>query len=94
MPNEFPRQLLYIPHQLKTFLLCSFVSDLSVGREPSGGPGGGSQSPSWISLARQKQRILKENSLEETMDSKDPAEMVGMVHIVSCVLLFTEKPTV
>ncbi|XP_014055504.2 CB055 protein isoform X5 [Salmo salar] len=44
--------------------------DLSVGRVPSGG----SESPSWISVARQKQRIFKENSLEETTEKKVPAE--------------------
>ncbi|XP_052342961.1 capping protein-inhibiting regulator of actin dynamics-like [Oncorhynchus keta] len=63
------------PSELDGMVKPKRIPDLSVGREPSGGPGGGSQSPSWISLARQKQRILKENSLEETMDSKDPAEM-------------------
>ncbi|XP_055782471.1 CRACD-like protein isoform X4 [Salvelinus fontinalis] len=48
--------------------------DLSVGRVPSGGSSGGSESPSWISVARQKQRIFKENSLEETTEKKVPAE--------------------
>ncbi|XP_070959334.1 CRACD-like protein isoform X4 [Oncorhynchus clarkii lewisi] len=47
--------------------------DLSVGRVPSVGSSGGSESPSWISVARQKQRIFKENSLEETTE-KVPAE--------------------
>ncbi|XP_031652993.1 uncharacterized protein KIAA1211-like isoform X6 [Oncorhynchus kisutch] len=48
--------------------------DLSVGRVPSVGSSGGSESPSWISVARQKQRIFKENSLEETTEKKVPAE--------------------
>ncbi|XP_024238323.1 CRACD-like protein isoform X5 [Oncorhynchus tshawytscha] len=47
--------------------------DLSLGRVPSVGSSGGSESPSWISVARQKQRIFKENSLEETTE-KVPAE--------------------
>uniref|UniRef100_A0A8C7UN60 Zgc:66433 n=2 Tax=Oncorhynchus mykiss TaxID=8022 RepID=A0A8C7UN60_ONCMY len=63
------------PSELDGMVKPRRIPDLSVGREPSGGPGGGSQSPSWISVARQKQRILKENSLEETTDNKDPAEM-------------------
>ncbi|XP_029515330.2 CRACD-like protein isoform X2 [Oncorhynchus nerka] len=63
------------PSELDGMVKPKRIPDLSVGREPSGGPGGGSQSPSWISVARQKQRILKENSLEETTDNKDPAEM-------------------
>ncbi|XP_036798569.1 CRACD-like protein isoform X6 [Oncorhynchus mykiss] len=48
--------------------------DLSVGRVPSVGSSGGSESPSWISVARQKQRIFKESSLEETTEKKVPAE--------------------
>nr|XP_046178730.1 acrosomal protein KIAA1210-like isoform X3 [Oncorhynchus gorbuscha] len=67
------------PSELDGMVKPKRIPDLSVGREPSGGPGGGSQSPSWISLARQKQRILKENSLEETTDSKDPAEMEELI---------------
>ncbi|XP_024284733.1 CRACD-like protein isoform X5 [Oncorhynchus tshawytscha] len=63
------------PSELDGMIKPKRIPDLSVGREPSGGPGGGSQSSSWISVARQKQRILKENSLEETTDNKHPAEM-------------------
>ncbi|XP_064829528.1 CRACD-like protein isoform X2 [Oncorhynchus masou masou] len=63
------------PSDLDGMVKPKRIPDLSVGREPSGGPGGGSQSPSWISVARQKQRILKENSLEESTDNKDPVEM-------------------
>ncbi|XP_020357756.1 uncharacterized protein KIAA1211-like isoform X2 [Oncorhynchus kisutch] len=59
------------PSELDGMVKPKRIPDLSVGREPSGG----SQSSSWISVARQKQRILKENSLEETTDNKHPAEM-------------------
>eukprot|EP00063_Salmo_salar_P093375 XP_014068210.1 PREDICTED: uncharacterized protein KIAA1211-like isoform X2 [Salmo salar] len=73
-PNSKPA-LPRKPSELDGMVKPKRTPDLSVGREPSGGPGGGSQSPSWISVARQKQRILKENSLEETTDNKVPAEM-------------------
>uniref|UniRef100_A0A4W5LJ08 Zgc:66433 n=1 Tax=Hucho hucho TaxID=62062 RepID=A0A4W5LJ08_9TELE len=73
-PNSKPA-LPRKPSELDGMVKPKRIPDLSVGRVPSGGPGGGSQSPSWISVARQKQRILKENSLEETTDNKVPAEM-------------------
>ncbi|XP_038868449.1 CRACD-like protein isoform X2 [Salvelinus namaycush] len=73
-PNSKPA-LPRKPSELDGMVKPKRIPDLSGGREPSGGPGGGSQSPSWISVARQKQRILKENSLEETTDNKVPAEM-------------------
>ncbi|XP_060935020.1 FK506-binding protein 5 isoform X2 [Limanda limanda] len=38
------------------------------------GVSGGSDSPSWISVAKQKQRIYKENSLEEITVKKDEPE--------------------
>ncbi|XP_029627332.1 uncharacterized protein KIAA1211-like isoform X3 [Salmo trutta] len=73
-PNSKPA-LPRKPSELDGMVKPKRTPDLSVGREPSGGPGGGSQSPSWLSVARQKQRILKENSLEETTDNKVPAEV-------------------
>ncbi|XP_076878566.1 uncharacterized protein LOC143527313 isoform X2 [Brachyhypopomus gauderio] len=33
-----------------------------------------SEPPSWISVARQKQKLFKENSLEESSESKDPGD--------------------
>ncbi|XP_030650180.1 acrosomal protein KIAA1210 isoform X2 [Chanos chanos] len=41
---------------------------------PARAPVESSESPSWISVARQKQRIFKENSLEETLERKLPLE--------------------
>ncbi|XP_014055498.2 CB055 protein isoform X2 [Salmo salar] len=62
--------LLRKPSELDGIVKPKRTPDLSVGRVPSGG----SESPSWISVARQKQRIFKENSLEETTEKKVPAE--------------------
>uniref|UniRef100_A0A4W5NTJ9 Zgc:66433 n=1 Tax=Hucho hucho TaxID=62062 RepID=A0A4W5NTJ9_9TELE len=66
--------LLRKPSELDGIVKPKRTPDLSVGRVPSGGSSGGSESPSWISVARQKQRIFKENSLEETTEKKVPAE--------------------
>ncbi|CAB1336986.1 unnamed protein product [Coregonus sp. 'balchen'] len=62
--------LLRKPSELDGIVKPKRTPDLSVGRVPSGG----SESPSWISVARQKQRIFKENSLEETTEIKVTAE--------------------
>ncbi|CAB1325166.1 unnamed protein product [Coregonus sp. 'balchen'] len=67
-PNSKPA-LPRKPSELDDMVKPKRTPDLSVGRVPSGG----SQSPNWVSVARQKQRILKENSLEETTE-KVPAE--------------------
>ncbi|KAI1884978.1 hypothetical protein AGOR_G00215460 [Albula goreensis] len=37
-------------------------------------PGGASSSPSWISVAKQKQKSYQENTLEDTSDRKSPLE--------------------
>ncbi|XP_031652991.1 uncharacterized protein KIAA1211-like isoform X1 [Oncorhynchus kisutch] len=66
--------LLRKPSELDGIVKPKRTPDLSVGRVPSVGSSGGSESPSWISVARQKQRIFKENSLEETTEKKVPAE--------------------
>ncbi|XP_023845227.1 CRACD-like protein isoform X2 [Salvelinus sp. IW2-2015] len=66
--------LLRKPSELDGIVKPKRTPDLSVGRVPSGGSSGGSESPSWISVARQKQRIFKENSLEETTEKKVPPE--------------------
>ncbi|KAL0973968.1 hypothetical protein UPYG_G00213660 [Umbra pygmaea] len=58
------------PTELVAIINPKKTPDLSVGRVPSCG----SESPSWISVARNKQRIFKENSLEETTVEKVPAE--------------------
>nr|XP_023675664.1 uncharacterized protein KIAA1211-like isoform X3 [Paramormyrops kingsleyae] len=44
--------------------------------EPGAGqsPGGSMASPSWVYVAKQKQRIFRENSLEESPSRKDPFE--------------------
>ncbi|XP_010897841.2 uncharacterized protein KIAA1211-like isoform X2 [Esox lucius] len=69
-PNSRPA-LPRKPTELDCIVKPKRKPDLSVGRVPSGG----SDSPSWISVARQKQRIFKENSLEETTEKKAPSEM-------------------
>uniref|UniRef100_A0A8K9Y3P2 Zgc:66433 n=1 Tax=Oncorhynchus mykiss TaxID=8022 RepID=A0A8K9Y3P2_ONCMY len=66
--------LLRKPSELDGIVKPKRTPDLSVGRVPSVGSSGGSESPSWISVARQKQRIFKESSLEETTEKKVPAE--------------------
>ncbi|XP_036379696.1 CRACD-like protein [Megalops cyprinoides] len=44
--------------------------ELAVGRAPEGGVA----APSWISVARQKQKVFKENSLDETAQRKSTSE--------------------
>ncbi|KAJ8015211.1 hypothetical protein DPEC_G00023780 [Dallia pectoralis] len=65
-PNRRPA-LPRKPAELGSVVKPKRKPDLSVGQVP----GGGSDSPSWISVARQKQRIFKENSLEETTEKDE-----------------------
>ena len=51
-----------LPAEVSTVL--GWVSEPIVSRVPSGG----SESPSWIHMARQKQRVFKENSVEEAQE--------------------------
>ncbi|KAM4621942.1 uncharacterized protein ACJ7VT_006246 isoform 3-T3 [Polymixia lowei] len=46
-------------------------------------PDAGSGSPSWISVARQKQRIYKDNSLDETTAKKEPERKSSLPLYVS-----------
>lgn len=53
--------------------------------EPGAGqsPGGSLASPSWVYVAKQKQRIFRENSLEESPSRKDPFEKVSSVSLLT-----------
>uniref|UniRef100_A0A3Q1F3G6 DUF4592 domain-containing protein n=1 Tax=Acanthochromis polyacanthus TaxID=80966 RepID=A0A3Q1F3G6_9TELE len=56
------------------------VSDPAAGRSVSAG----SESPSWISVAKQKQKIYKENSLEEITVKKEEQERKSSLPMYVC----------
>lgn len=55
---------------IKSVMNCVFDSDPAAVR----GVSGGSDSPSWISVAKQKHKIYKENSLEDIAVKKVMSE--------------------
>ncbi|XP_048885104.1 capping protein-inhibiting regulator of actin dynamics isoform X2 [Brienomyrus brachyistius] len=71
---EFPNSKPVLPR--KPELLEDDVAKFRRTAEPGAGqsPGGSLASPSWVYVAKQKQKIFRENSLEESPGRKDPFE--------------------